>query len=259
MEASLSRLRLPSIPTTPLETDGGDSSSDDDNVYAEDDTSLGRDTKAFYQKVLRQCTNDFQKEKKDALRKVESNIHKFALGKKMCAFVWQSGPLKGKRCEKERSGKHGKYCTSDHQRQVKRRGKRSPKKLSMPSGATIFLDANGLAHCQPQMTQQEQQLLTLLNQLRPPSNAVTAPALAADPALAFPTVPTSAPLTAPVPPPKPAHLSAPSTDSDLERRFTNLTGFQPVYMYPGTMPMQIDSTQQPAPPTQPQFPTYHFT
>jgi len=87
MEASLSRL-LPSTPKTkltlkrPLETDGGDSSSDEDDLYADNDTSLGREAKALYQSVARQCATDFQKEKREAFKRIQSDVSKFSLGKK---------------------------------------------------------------------------------------------------------------------------------------------------------------------------------
>jgi len=85
MEATLSR--LPSVPKErirakqSLETDGGDSSSDDD-IYEENDTYEERQAKLLYTEVRKQATKDVRKKNKYAIDKIRSNVSKFSLGKK---------------------------------------------------------------------------------------------------------------------------------------------------------------------------------
>jgi hypothetical protein len=214
MEASLSKL-LPSVPKTkvtlkrPLETDGGDSSSDDDDIYTEDDSSLGRQTKALYQSVARQCAADFQSEKREAFKKIQSNISKFSLGKKMCSFVYQNGPLKGKRCKDERNGKNGKYCSAEHKRQVSRRGKKRSRTTVLPSGPTLYIDNKGNAHGEAQPTPEHDELMMRLARLS--AKPVVEPSLDTSPedhqlmmrlaSLSGKQLPLPSPSSVPLPPP----------------------------------------------------------
>jgi hypothetical protein len=209
MELSLSKL-LPAVPKHSLETDGGDSSDSDNDVYDVDDSSLGRDAKKLFQSVRRQCLQDFQKETKDTIHRIQSNVHKFSMGKRKCIFVWQNGATKNQRCERDRSGKHGKYCSAEHKRQVERRGKKRTKKVVniLPPGPTIYLDNQGNAHPQPQATPDEDELLARLNRL----GRVTLPELAPKPTLPAPTLAPTLP--APVP----------TEDDELITRFARLGG-----------------------------------
>jgi len=190
MEATLSR--LPSVPKErirakqSLETDGGDSSSDDD-IYEENDTYEERQAKLLYTEVRKQATKDVRKKNKYAIDKIRSNVSKFSLGKKMCIFVYKSGVTKGERCPRERSGNHGKYCSADHLRQVKRRGQRRKKNNVnvLPAGRDkLYIDNKGVAHTQTSDVDEVEAKFTKLFGKRPqllgPVPAPSAPSTQGD-------------------------------------------------------------------------------